>query len=66
MRRVLKLLENPYSENVELEQQAPVASSSGGSSVSDESCSSGTGKSHAERVHYDCKPPMWAMDLQVT
>lgn len=60
VKRVLKLLENPYSDDidVELHQEAKKETDSRG--ASEASCSV------EEHFSYDSKPPDWAVDLRVT
>ncbi|XP_077987251.1 protein adenylyltransferase SelO, mitochondrial-like [Glandiceps talaboti] len=70
VRRVLTLLETPYSENVELDGVAAKveeqASASSASSAVQGACGlTPTLKSHAG-VAYDSKAPQWSLDLVVT
>jgi len=60
VKRVLRLLENPYSDDidVELSQEAKKETVFGG--ASEASCSA------EEHFSYDSKPPGWAVDLRVT
>ena len=60
VKRVLKLLENPYSDDidVELNQEAKKETDSRG--ASEASCGV------EEHFTYDSKPPDWAVDLRVT
>ena len=53
VRQVLKLLENPYSDNVELEPKE--------SRAAEASCSF-----EELQFTYDCKPPGWSQELRVT
>lgn len=59
--RVLKLLENPYSDDidVELNKEAKRETDSRGAAA-EASCSV------EEHFSYDSKPPGWAVDLRVT
>lgn len=73
--RVLKILENPYTED-DLDHsdlQQPLqqmtshdedAGASGG--VDKQDSQDGTGRTHAASCSYDSKPPDWALDLRVT
>ena len=53
VQQVLKLLENPYSDNVELEPKE--------SRAAEASCSF-----EELQFTYDCKPPGWSQELRVT
>lgn len=56
VKRVLKLLENPYSDDI-IEEAKKETDSRG---ASEASCSV------VEHFSYDSKPPGWAVDLRVT
>jgi len=56
VQRVLKLLENPYSDDIDLELKKEKEPAS----LPEASCSV------EEHFTYDSKPPLWAVDLRVT
>lgn len=56
VQRILKLLENPYSDDIDLELKQEKDQGN----VSEASCSV------EEHFTYDSKPPGWAVDLRVT
>ena len=56
VQRVLKLLENPYSDGIDLELKKEKEPAS----LPEASCSV------EEHSSYDSKPPLWAVDLRVT
>ncbi|XP_069119785.1 protein adenylyltransferase SelO, mitochondrial-like [Argopecten irradians] len=76
VRRVLKLLENPFSEAIDLGDLSEL--SLGGSTSTADADSAGAAKPSSgaskgdnsqtcgNAVQYDCKPPEWAQTLRVT
>lgn len=60
VRRVLKLLENPYSDDTDTEPTQQPNRESDFQEASEASCSA------EEYFSYDSKPPGWATDLRVT
>lgn len=56
VQRVLKLLENPYSDNIELDLKSKREAE-----TVEASCSA---TEHFN--YYDRKPPSWAIDLRIT
>lgn len=60
VRRVLKLLENPYSDTTDTELTQQSNRESDFQEASEASCSA------EEYFSYDSKPPGWATDLRVT
>ena len=60
VRRVLKLLENPYSDDTDTELTQQPNREGDFQEASEASCSA------EEYFSYDSKPPGWATDLRVT
>ncbi|KAL4219840.1 hypothetical protein ACF0H5_020251 [Mactra antiquata] len=77
VRKVLKLLENPFSDSTELDdlglsdlkvtmvRDETSADSGGATGSSDQGVTGACSRKHVD-VQYDSKPPDWALDLRVT
>jgi hypothetical protein len=67
VRRVLKLLETPYSDNSDLSDLQPATQEQESSAVvagaDGASCSSHV---NSKQLTYDSKPPDWSLDLRVS
>ena len=60
VKRVLKLIENPYSDDIDVQLNREAKKETDSRGASEAGCSV------EEHFSYDSKPPDWAVDLRVT